>query len=147
MGARLHRPCLDHDSRCRLLLRRPPSSEKCPLYDLGIDDDTCRRFLPGAAPHFHLVHLARNADDARPSLCVVVFLGVGAHRFQLGGTIPLILRIFDRFSLAFSDTADKYIGDLSEFFPFARPLPQNFLPSSAGMISAGDGGWGFLSST
>jgi len=49
MDTRLHRPRMDHDTRCRLLLRWFVEEEECPQHDLPQYDDRCCGVLPGSS--------------------------------------------------------------------------------------------------
>ena len=71
MGPRVHRPRLDHDSRCWFLLLRPPQEEKRPFHDLGLHDDPRRRVLPGQFTPSTFLRLRRML-----MLSAVVLLGV-----------------------------------------------------------------------
>lgn len=46
LGPRIHRPRVDHDSRCWFLLLWPPPEEKRSLNDMALDDGPRRRFFP-----------------------------------------------------------------------------------------------------
>jgi len=113
MDHRCDGTCLDNDSWRRLLLLGSLEAQKCPLDDMAFHDERGRRLLPGNSRRL-VIYMLYSHRLTNPS-----FSGsFGGMRANDGSLSMLAQGSVSRYSLAFSDTASRFIGDLRQFPPF-----------------------------
>ena len=108
MGHYSDSPCLDNDSWRRLLLLRSSEAQKCSVDDLAQHGLPSSRLIPGKPSSF----VSTYCTVVSHTSCSGSFGGVCANDASRSDFAQYSV---SRYSLAFSDTANRYIGDLRQF--------------------------------
>ena len=111
MGHYSDSPCLDNDSWRRLLLLRSPEAQKCSVDDLAQHGLRGSRIIPGKLSSF----VSTYCTFVSHTSCSGSFGGVCTDDASRS---DLAQYSISRYSLAFSDTASRFIGDLRQFPPY-----------------------------